>query len=170
MIYFKPKHFKASYGSHIPILVKLVSMTSGPIMELGVGFFSTPVLHWLCAPTKRKLVSYESNVSYYEMAKNYITPWHDVRLIDNWDDLDLSERWNIIFIDHGPGIRRNTEMVRVANVADYVIVHDTEAKSDWHYNYSKAFHLYKYRCDYKKTYPETSVLSNFHDLDGVCEL
>jgi hypothetical protein len=118
----------------------------------------------MCNETRRRLVTYESSQKYYDVAKNFVTDFHKVHLIDDWDKLDLSEHWNIIFIDHGPGIRRNVEMARVANVADYVVVHDTEARSDWHYNYSKAFPLYKYRYDYKEAYPETSVLSNFKDL------
>ena len=61
MIAFVPRHFKPSDGSHLPVLIKMVLMTDGPILELGTGFFSTPVLHWLCAEKKRKLVSYDSS-------------------------------------------------------------------------------------------------------------
>lgn len=166
MATFKSKHFKASDGSHLPILIKTLLMTDGPILELGTGFFSTPTLHWLCAENKRKLVSYESHESYYEVAKsNYYTDFHEIILVSDWDKIDIeSQHWSIVLVDHAPGVRRNVEMVRVANNADYVIVHDTEAKSDWHYNFTKAFHLYKYRYDYNKLYPETSVLSNFKDL------
>jgi hypothetical protein len=167
---FNWKHFKKSDGSHLPVLMKLLSVTDGPILELGAGFFSTPFLHWMCNGKRRKLVTYESSQKYFDVARNFITDFHEVHLIDDWDKLDLSQHWNIIFIDHGPGVRRNVEMARVANCADYVVVHDTEAKSDWHYNFSKAFHLYKNRFDYKKAYPETSVLSNFKDLTFLNEI
>ena len=133
-------------------------------MELGTGFNSTPVLHWLCNEKKRKLVSYESNPKYFATAKNYINDFHEVHLIDDWDKLDVSQHWNIVFIDHAPGPRRVEEMVRLANQADYVIVHDTEGRSDWHYKFSRGFPSYKYRYDYTKAYPYTSVLSNFHDV------
>jgi predicted O-methyltransferase YrrM len=161
---FDSKQFKPSEGSHLPVLMKLVSMTDGSILELGTGFNSTPFLHWMCNGTRRKLVSYESNPSFWELAKNYQKDFHEVNFIDDWDKIDTSDHWSIIFIDHAPGTRRNVEMARLANSGDYVVVHDTEAKSDWHYNYSKSFPLYKYRFDYKLAYPETSVLSNFIDL------
>src|SRR5271157_2406306 len=107
MILFKPKHFKASDGSHLPILVKLVMMTEGPILELGTGFFSTPMLHWLCAPTKRRLVSYESSEVFIEVAKNYMADFHEIHLVTNWDQVNLSQyNWDVALVDHGPGPQR----------------------------------------------------------------
>lgn len=164
---FVAKHFKAGEGSHIPMLIKILGMTTGPVLELGTGFNSTPVLHWMCNEAKRKLVSYESNPVFWEVAKNYVSDFHEVNFIDNWDKLDVTQHWNVVFIDHAPGPRRVEEMIRLANKADYVIVHDTEGRSDWHYHYSKGFPDYKYRYDYTKAYPNTSVLSNFNDLSNL---
>ena len=160
------REMKASEGSHIPVIIKVMQISNGPVLELGTGLNSTPVFHWLCNEMGRKMDSYESNRMFYRVAWNYENDFHKVYKIDNndWDSLKIDQHWGVVFIDHAPGVRRNVEMQRVANYADYVIVHDTEAKSDWHYNYFKAFPLYKYRYDYKLAYPETSVLSNFKDL------
>jgi len=57
-------------------------------------------------------------------------------------------------------------MKRVANNADYVVVHDTDEKNDWYYKYSEYFPLFKYRWD-SKIYPRTTVLSNFKDLKNL---
>lgn len=164
---FDIKMFKACEGSHMPVLVKMAGVTSGSILELGTGFNSTPLLHWLCNETKRKLVSYESSLLFFEFAKRYSNDYHEVYHIEDWDTLDVTGHWNIIFIDHAPGPRRVVEMSRVANIADYVIVHDTEARSDWHYHYTKGFPSYKYRYDYTAAYPNTSVLSNFFDPANI---
>jgi hypothetical protein len=161
---FDLRMFKPGEGSHIPVLVKLLGMTTGPVLELGTGFNSTPLLHWLCNEKKRKLVSYESNPAFVEFAKKYVSDLHEVHHIENWDTLDLSQHWDIVFIDHAPGPRRVTEMIRVANCADYVVVHDTEGRNNWHYHYTEGFPHYKYRYDYTKAYPYTSVVSNFKDL------
>ena len=161
---FDYRQFKASEGSHIPVLIKVLSISDGPVLELGTGTNSTSVLHWLCNATKRKIDSYESQKEWYFLARNYRNEFHGVHFIDNWDNLDVNQHWSVIFIDHWPGVRRNVEMARLCNSGDYIIVHDTEAKSDWHYNFSRAFPLYKYRFDYKLAYPETSVLSNFIDV------
>jgi hypothetical protein len=34
--------------------------TDGDVLELGLGVFSTPYLHYQCILSKRKLVSYEN--------------------------------------------------------------------------------------------------------------
>jgi hypothetical protein len=165
MIYFKPKHFGASDGSHLPILIKVVLMTKGPILELGTGFFSTPVLHWLCAEKKRKLVSYDAQEAFIEVAKNYLADFHEVSLVSDWSKIDIeSQHWDVVLIDHSPGPQRKVEFARVANNANYVVVHDTEPRNDYYYHYSEMAPLYKYRYDYDKVYPNTSVFSNFKDL------
>uniref|UniRef100_A0A6H1ZSI1 Methyltransferase n=1 Tax=viral metagenome TaxID=1070528 RepID=A0A6H1ZSI1_9ZZZZ len=167
MISFQPKHWKASDGSHLPVLIKLVLMTEGPILELGTGFFSTPVLHWLCAEKKRTLVSYESSAKYIEVAKNYLADFHEIHLVEDWAKIDISQHWNIVLIDHGPGPQRKVEFARVANNADYVVVHDSEPNNDKYYKYSEVAPLYKYRYDYDKLYPNTSVFSNFKNLSNL---
>ena len=176
MIYFKPKHFKASDGSHIPVLVRMVLATTGPILELGTGFYSTPLLHWLCVAAKRRLVSCESHPSYYAVALNYATDWHKIVLVDDWDKLDLTPgtdpllRWSFVLVDHGPGPRRRVEFHRVANLADYIVAHDTEPNNDKYYHYSFIADIYRYRYDYTKLYPNTSVFSNFHSLEWLRDL
>ena len=170
MHYFVPKHFKPGEGSHIPVLIKILNISTGPVLELGTGFNSTPVLHWLCNETKREFISYESSPKYFEVTKRYVSDFHKVYLVENedWDKVDVESRhWGVVFIDHAPGVRRVVELERVAQIADYVIVHDTEDRSDWHYHYSKGFPKYKYRWNYTIAYPHTSVLSNFKDLSHL---
>ena len=170
---FTERHWKASDGSHLPILTRLVlaTMNEGPILELGTGFFSTPVLHWLCAPTKRRLVSYESQQKYFAVASNYLADFHEVHLVEDWAAIDIeSSHWDIVLVDHGPGPQRKVEFARVANNADYVVVHDTEQRNDQYYHFSEVTPFYRYRCDYTDLYPNTSVFSNLKDLSNLPEL
>jgi len=163
-------HMHAGGGSHLPILIKVLGLTDGPVLELGTGLFSTPFLHWACYPN-RKLVSYENKKEFFntwnyddkrEAGNNYDS-YHTRILVEDWDKIDISEHWGVVFVDHNPGPRRREEMKRVANNADYVVVHDTDEKNDWYYKYSEYFPFFKYRWD-SKIYPRTSVLSNFKDL------
>jgi len=169
MFKIQSRDLKPSEGSHIPVLVKVMEISEGPILELGTGLNSTPVFHWLANATKRRVDSYESIPMFHRIAWNYQNDYHKVHLIEDWDTLELDKHWGIIFIDHSPGVRRNVELSRVTQCADYVIVHDSEPKSDWHYNFARWFELYKYRFDYTKAYPNTSVLSNFKDLKELKE-
>jgi len=160
----KVKHLNAGEGSHIPVLIKVLQNSEGDVLELGTGLNSTPVIHWLCVPNKRRVDSYESVDMFYYTAMNYQNEYHGVHLIKDWDTLPVDKHWSVVFIDHAPGPRRNVEMERLAQHADYVVVHDTEPKSDWHYHYSNQFDKYKYRYNYTKGFPHTSVFSNFKDL------
>ena len=36
------------WQSHLPALLACIAVTHGPVLELGVGHFSTPHLHALC--------------------------------------------------------------------------------------------------------------------------
>ena len=152
-----------SRGSYLPVLTTLVSMTSGPILELGVGFCSTPYLHWVCYPKKRRLVSYENNPEYYVYAESWKDDFHEIHCIKDWASIDISEPWSIAFVDHSPGERRAEETKRLLH-ADYVIAHDTENRSDRRYHFNSILNLFKYRFKYTSAYPYTSIFSNKFDV------
>lgn len=152
-------------GSHLPVLMKIVNMTNGPILELGAGPFSTPFLHWACFEKKRKLVSYENNREFFlSDIEQYQSDFHEVHFVENWDKIDISGHWDVAFIDHCPKLRRIKEIKRLANSANYIVVHDTEGRSDRKYKYSTIYHLFKYRYDFRNARPFTTILSNLKDL------
>ena len=152
-----------SRASFLPVLTKLVSMTKGPILELGVGFCSSPYLHWACYPTKRTLVSFESNPEYYEFAKSWKDDFHKVYCISDWEKTNLMEWWEIAFIDHAPMQRRGIECMRLAH-ADYLVIHDSENSSAKAYGLDKVFKNFKFRYKYNDAFPHTSIWSNKHDV------
>ena len=49
------------YGTFLPALIKVINLTKGPVLELGMGLFSNPYLHFACYEERRRLVSLESN-------------------------------------------------------------------------------------------------------------
>lgn len=162
-------------GSHLPILMKIMAMTDGPVLELGMGLFSTPYLHWACYDSQRKLVSCDTHKEFMgmfifddprEAGNNY--QFHKFIQVENknWDAIDLSGHWSVVLVDHHPGKRRREEMKRLANNADYIVVHDTDQKNDWYYKYAEYFPLFKYRYD-TLIYPRTTVLSNFKELSNL---
>lgn len=151
-------------GSHLPILMKLVSLTTGSILELGCGMYSTTYLHWACYPTKRRLVTYEQNPAYFPFAQLSIADFHEVHCIDNYGIIDLSEPWSIAFVDHDQTLNlRSNEIKRLIH-ADYVVAHDTERRVARKYGYTEIYDLFKYRWQYVDARPNTSVFSNKHDL------
>jgi hypothetical protein len=152
--------FGKETATHLPILIKLVNMTDGPILELGTGIFSTPYLHFACFEKKRKLVSFEEKSTYFEMAKQYICDYH--KICTNWDDIG-NEHWSVVLVDQYPASRKDTAK-KLANSADYIILHDSDDEYEESYKYSEIYPLFKYRYDFDKLSPRTTVLSNFKDL------
>lgn len=159
--------YSANWGSHLPILVKVVNRSEGPILEMGTGLFSTPILHWLCLDQKRELVSYDNTRQYYEMNKTFESPTHRLLYVDNdaWDMADIDKHWGLVFIDHHPSLRRGVDAIRLANLADYVVMHDTNDSKA--HGYNEVYPHFKYRYDWKRTKPYTTVLSNFHSLENL---
>jgi hypothetical protein len=155
----------ANRGSHLPVLTTMIQMTTGPILEMGMGYCSTPYLHWVCYPSKRRLVSYESAKRYFSYAESWKADYHEVHCIDDWDTADISEPWTVAFVDHHPGNRRVEEIKRLLH-AEYVVIHDTENKGERGYHLSTVKGLFKYRWKYTAAFPYTSIWSNKHDVSG----
>ena len=152
-------------ASHVPTLVRAFDISQGDVLEVGTGYFSTTILDWLCAISGRKLVSYETDPHWYERAKRMQSDYHDVIFVEDWDKIPLDQKhWGLAFIDHAPAKRRIVEIERLKDLAEYIVVHDTEPRNESVYDYPSIYPLFKYRFDDKRVEPWTSVFSNFHPL------
>lgn len=158
-------------ATHLMLLTRAFDKSEGPVLEMGTGYFSTLYLDWLCSMTGRKLVSYENNKKfpYWEQrALKYQSSYHEVNIIDDWDKADIDNtHWGLAFIDHAPKGRRRIDVARLKDNADYIVMHDTEPGADKFYKYRKIWNLFKYRYNYKKIEPWTSVVSNFKKLGNM---
>lgn len=156
-------------GTHIPMLVKIFDMSKGDVLELGSGYFSTTLLRWLCEMTGRKLYSYETDQFWYKKATLSPVDFHKVFLINkrDWNDAEIERPWGMVLIDHSPDERRWVEIKRLANLAEYIVIHDSNLSEVKQYGYEKIWNLFKYRYDYTKLNPNTTVVSNFHDLKSL---
>jgi hypothetical protein len=148
------------FGSHLPVLIKLVNMTTGPILEYGGGMYSSVFLHWACHAKSRMLVTLENRWEYYKKIRNLRCDYHDIQFVKEWSNDICLGKWSIVLIDHGPGYRRENDAKKYLD-SEYVVLHDSNEES---YGYKNVFPLFKYRFDYIKAFPNTSVLSNIHDL------
>jgi len=139
-------------------------MTKGPVLELGSGFNSTPFLFWLCWDQKRKFVSYDNDLAWIAKVD------YPVIYIDDWNKTDIDNtHWSVAIIDSRPGERRPIDAARLKDKADFIILHDSEPVNDKYYGYEKIYPLFKYRFNYTKVLPNTTVLSNFFDIEKYFE-
>lgn len=154
-------------GTHMLTLMKAVAKTKGDVCELGAGFSSTPLLHWITLG--RNLVTYESDPDYYRFATKFRTKNHKIRAAKrDFSNVDFKRHWSVVFIDHSPKRpqTRGDDAVRFEN-ADLIVLHDTEPESSTHYGYDQVFKKFKYHYTWDLCKPHTSVVSNTID---VCAL
>src|SRR3990172_1807611 len=98
--------FSVRYGSHLPLLMRVMEITTGPVLELGAGIFSTPVLHWLCTRDHRQLVSMDNDPRFFKWAGGFANQYHKLELVDDWDKADIERAWDVVLVDHSPSERR----------------------------------------------------------------
>lgn len=136
------------WASFSPTLLAACAATSGPILECGCGFNSTLLLHAICAPTKRRLLTLEGNVEWLERFRNLETNWHALGHARNWDGLDIGIqydcRYDVAFVDHDR-VPRGPLVGLLRERARFVVMHDSEcnycgygphlAEFDWCYTH-----------------------------------
>ena len=158
------------YSTHIPMLLEVMEKTTGDVLELGPGVFSTPILHWLCEKDKRNLVTIENDYSWSKFCKQYYqTDFHKFYRVKTWDKADslINKKWDVVLVDHSPSARRVEEIKKLANLAKYIVVHDA---NEWHeniYHLSTIYPLFKYKFIFKEAEPHVAVLSNFVSLEDL---
>ena len=155
------------YSTHLPVLMEVMRRTTGDVLELGPGVFSTPILHWLCEKQRRNLLTIESDKKWlYFCMKYYRTEYHKFMYAPTWDEAKtaINKQWDVALIDHSPSGRRITEIAQLANLVKYIVIHDADAMKDKEYHYPEIYPLFKYRYNFTEVEPATTVLSNFVDL------
>lgn len=154
-----------SWATHIPVLLKALELTDGPVLELGMGMMSTPLLHIMCEAQNRSLISYDNDGRFIEMFSRFVAPWHVISLIEDWSTLNLYQPWTVALVDQKPAVARKDAIKQLTHV-DYVVVHDTQERADEFYGFEEIYPLFKYRYDYTKFSNQTTVLSNKHDVQN----
>lgn len=120
------------WQSHLPALLACIASSAGPVLELGVGHFSTPHLHAFCGAMGRMLVSVEEDPDWYLEFAKYKSDKHQVfgarhsLIIEG-----TSNGWGVAFIDHSPGgANRANAFKQLIGVSDYVVVHDAQKDAE----------------------------------------
>lgn len=159
----------------IPVLTKLMAHVDKPVVELGMGWNSTPLLHWLCREKGVKLYSFETDTKWLE---NFIdfSVWND-HLIANEDLMDIEEMWSyydyigqlgLVLVDHRPARKRRSSARFFADKADFVLLHDSELADHPAYKYTPIYDNFKYRYEYRGVgKPYTMILSNKIDIERI---
>jgi hypothetical protein len=114
------------------------------------------MLHLLCR--NRPLVSIETDASWLGRYADLENKDHQFHHVQDWDSAEIIDRgeWDVAFVDHAPGNRRVPEIRRLMKNTRLIVIHDTE---DAGYGFESVLPEFKYRFDYKRWEPWTTVVS-----------
>lgn len=127
------KHNENAYYTHQPVLVAALELSSGPVLELGVGEGSTQLIHDYCMKRKRPVVSVESDAGWLKRYTHLANPYHEFFHIKDWQVFyaDVTRKhWGLAFIDQdsSDGFKNRAESFRQLRYhADYIVLHDCDA-------------------------------------------
>lgn len=118
--------------------MEVMNRTNGDVLELGAGVFSTPVLHWMCKKMQRRLMTIENDEKWFNFCRKPFQFGHNRPLhhrfifVKSWDDADkyINRKWDVVLIDHSPSERRIVEIRKLANLANYIVIHDSDPHKD----------------------------------------
>ena len=152
-------------GSHLALLVPVVMQSSGPIVELGCGLWSTPVLHWACYQRKRPLHTYENNERFNDFVNLFRSDYHQVSIVPDYTSIVFPDPCGVAFVDQVPEYSRK-DTIRMLTHAEYVVIHDTNPgqRRSKQYSFEQIWDLFNYRFDLGPS-PGTTVVSNVHDVE-----
>lgn len=115
------------YGTHCPLLAGCLAATMGPVLELGAGWHSTPLLHAMCGASGRKLLTIESNKAWMDPFTPLFRDHHKLLCRELASPADIAAApWGVVLVDQAPAEDRMVwlaELVKSESVG-LVVAHD----------------------------------------------
>lgn len=175
-------------GTHRKFLLKALELTSGPVLELGMGYESTPYLHKYCEAKGRFLYSVDHHFEWVQKFLYLQSSNHLIECICSKEDQEKQKHYsdNCIFVEDKLyisaydnlrvqeildlrdrwsvvlidhiGERRKEEVKRLMHKTDIFVLHDTESDLSVH-NWGELWPLFKNRIDDISAYPNSTALS-----------
>ncbi len=120
--------------SWLPALTRALVLSNGPVLEVGIGHFSTPFIHEYCKYSVRELISLEDDIGWGESLRKWFeTDTHRFRISGYSESIpkEAEKTWGVVFIDNSPGGKARSDPFRLlANKAKYVVVHDYHRENE----------------------------------------
>jgi hypothetical protein len=115
------------FMTHLPSLFAALLATDGPVLEIGAGFGSTPILRAYCQATEREFLSIEGSEQKWADA---VGAEYDA----GYSTLPrLAERkWSVVFVDNAPALRRGADAMLFMDSSEFVVIHDWESAEVQH--------------------------------------
>ena len=161
-------------GTHMSMFLTAVMYTGGPILELGAGDYSTPLLHAVCSRDKRYLVTADTSMNLLSNFIDLQRSWHAFHYVpvyeddwasnpkpDRWDHVGGETDWSVVIINHRPGERRVKDIERLRPHTEIFVIHDTQERG---YGYDSILGSFKYGYRDERYATQTIMVSDTIDV------
>lgn len=130
------EYAKSIYSTHQPCILWALDNSSGDLLELGVGDFSTRILHENAKG--KKIVSVDDDGKWIERFSDICNEFHEFVLLDQAEEKWFEfirkmtkRKWGVVFVDQGTGehIWRPTRIAAIKELSecsDFVVAHDSD--------------------------------------------
>jgi len=153
-------------GTFIPVLISAVENTAGPILEIGCGDNSTPLLHALCSVNERYLLSISVDKEMFSKYSYLNRPWHQITILPSVAHVNKDVWWSVVLIDYISETERINAIKVLRATTDIFVVHDADSL---HHEFNNLLDSFKYRYDYKQYVPSTTIVSDTIDISLFIE-
>lgn len=156
------------YATHVPVLIACLQNTTGPILELGAGLYSTPIVHAFSV-LGRYGRTVEINAEWAARIRAlfegipFVSTKHDILTVRDPEETNLKEhQWSVALVDHETHHRARDLRTLKELGAEIIIVHDTQ---DVRYGCNPVLETFRYRHDFEGWgWPTTTAVSDVNDL------
>lgn len=122
------------YSTHVPYLIKLlenIKGTKNPILELGCGFGSTPILHDFSEKNNVGLLTLENDINWMTQIKSKFNESHLHKYFQVYDwneslDKVSQQEYSLIFVDQSPWEARKLSIDKLRNKCEFILLHDCD--------------------------------------------
>jgi len=150
-------------GSHMPVLLRVLrELQPHTVLEVGAGWYSTPLLQAYSLSRGREHCILETNAEYGDAVSKlygcHIQLFDGVTVPDN-----VKRPWGLVFIDHVQDGRRIMALA-MKDRAAVIVLHDSQPKHDRAYRYSTIIPKWKYHRQFTDVYPHTLMLTDSDEV------
>lgn len=134
-----------------------------PILELGCGHYSTPLLASIAKMQDRKLHVMTSDPVW---AGHFEKDPHEIKWVkpSGWPEASLEGDWGMVLVDHEEFVVcRFAQLLKLHQNAKVVVFHDANRIEEEGISWGLIQSLYKHVYFFDRYFPTTAILSNFVD-------
>lgn len=175
-------------GTHSTPLAISCMNTTGPVLELGCGLYSTLLLHTICEKQGRRLHTVDHTLSWLNKFTHLETGLHTFehlqcgslnvmvfefmyrlsphwtkKIDESWDQVGKGKQWELVFLDQLPLGRRVKDIKRLRSSTDVFVIHNTNMLGNWLSEFWPYLKTFKYIYIFP-AFPATVVCSDKTDV------